>query len=178
VDKPESSEEMVFPPPELRDAWLRRFHEASVERLETVFALKAATQLMTNVMYEWLEESAGSPARFQALTVLWGAGERLVPHQEIIAALQIKRASVSAMMFSLEQDGLVRSVGDPEDRRRLLATLTPKGKETIEQTMETCEIQHQKALGGVSREELRLFQDLLRRIKGGYASVALRNVVP
>ena len=177
MDRSESSEEMVFPPPELREAWLRRFHEASVERLETVFALKAATQQLTNVMNEWLDESTGSPARFQALAVLWGAGERLVPHQEIIAALQIKRASVSAMMFSLEQDGLVRSVGDPEDRRRLLATLTPKGKQMIEQAMEMCEIQHQKALGGVSREELKLFQELLMRIKSGYASVALRNVV-
>jgi len=82
------------------------------------------------------------------------------------------------MMFSLEQDGLVRSVGDQEDRRRLLATLTPKGKETIEAAMKTCDIQHRKALAGISRDELRLFQELLMRINSGYASVALQNVKP
>jgi DNA-binding MarR family transcriptional regulator len=178
VGKTDSAEEMAFPPPDLRDAYLRRFQAASVERLETTFALKAATQQMSNVMSEWLEETTGSPARFQALALLWGAGDRPVPHQEIISALQVKRATVSAMMFSLEQDGLVRSVGDQDDRRRLLATLTPKGKDVIESAMLTTDAAHKKALAGLSREELRLFQNLLMRIKNGYASVGPRNVVP
>jgi DNA-binding MarR family transcriptional regulator len=178
LDKTHSADEMIFPPPDLRDAYLRRFPAAAVERLETVFALKAATQQVTNVMNAWLEGTAGSPARFQVLALLWGAGDRLVPHQEIIATLQVTRAAVSAMMFALEQDGLVQSVGDQEDRRRLLATLTPKGKEVIESAMVVNEKRLKKAFSGLSREELKLFQDLLMRIKNGYASLAQEKTLP
>jgi DNA-binding MarR family transcriptional regulator len=162
----------------LRDAYLRRFQVVSLERVETVFALNATAQQVTNVLSGWLGETTGSPARFQALALLWGAGDRLVPHQEIIAALQVKRASVSAMMFALEQDGLVRSVDDQKDRRRLLATLTPKGREVIESAMGTLDATHKKALAGLSREELRVFQNLLTRIKNGYAGVATRSAAP
>jgi DNA-binding MarR family transcriptional regulator len=178
LDKTHSADEMIFPPPYLRDAYLRRFPAAAVERLETVFALKATTQQVTNVMNVWLEGTTGSPARFQVLALLWGAGDRLVPHQEIIATLQVTRAAVSAMMFALEQDGLVRSVGDQEDRRRLLATLTPKGKEVIERAIESNEKRLKKVLSGLSREELKLFQNLLMRIKNSYASFAQEKVLP
>ena len=97
----------TFPTPYMRDAYAARFPAAALQRLETVFALKATAQQMTNVLNEWLASTAGSPARFQTLALLWGAGDRWVPHQEIIAALQVKRATVSALLFSLEQDGLV-----------------------------------------------------------------------
>lgn len=161
-----------FPSHYLREAYLRRFPEAAVERLETVFTLKASTQQITNVLNSWLEGTAGSPARFQTLALLWGAGDRLVPHQDIIAALQVKRATVSAMMFSLEQEGLVRSVGDQQDRRRLLATLTDKGKEIFTSAMDLNASRLQKAFAELSPEELALLRTLLVRVKDGFLKVA------
>lgn len=165
-----------FPAHYLREAYLRRFPEAAVERLETVFTLKASTQQITNVLNSWLEGTAGSPARFQTLALLWGAGDRLVPHQDIIAALQVKRATVSAMMFSLEQEGLVRSVGDQQDRRRLLATLTDKGKEIFTSAMDLNASRLQKAFAELSPEELALLRTLLVRVKDGFLKVADEEV--
>ncbi|GGA41950.1 MarR family winged helix-turn-helix transcriptional regulator [Dyella nitratireducens] len=168
----DSNDPSSFPTPYLREAYLRRFPESAAQRLETVFTLKSGTQHITNVLNSWLEGTAGSPARFQTLALLWGAGDRAVPHQEIIAALQVKRATVSAMMFALEQEGLVQSVGDQQDRRRMLATLTKKGREIFTSAMDLNASRLQKALADVSPDELVLFQRLLTRIRDGFLKVA------
>lgn len=164
----------TFPTPYMREAYAARFPAAALQRLETVFALKATAQQMTNVLNEWLESTAGSPARFQALAMLWGAGDRWVPHQEIISALQVKRATVSALMFSLEQDGLVRSVGDQQDRRRMLASITEKGRRVITSAIELNAGRLEKTLTHFSPEELGLLQSLLLRFKDAF-QVAREN---
>jgi DNA-binding MarR family transcriptional regulator len=158
----------TFPTQYMRAAYTARFPAAALQRLETVFALKSTAQQMTNVLNEWLESTAGSPARFQTLALLWSAGDRWVPHQEIIAILQVKRATVSALMFSLEQDGLVRSVGDQQDRRRMLATITEKGKRVIISAMELNAGRLEKALASFSMEDLGLLQNLLTRFKEAF----------
>ena len=168
----DSNEQSGFPTPYLREAYMRRFPAAAAQRLETLFTVKSATQQITNVMNDWLGGTAGSPARFQTLALLWGAGERPVPHQEIIAALQVKRATVSAMMFSLEQEGLVQSVGDQHDRRRLLATLTEKGRDIFLRAIDLNQSRIQKAFADFQPEELDLLQNLLMRAKNGFLKVA------
>jgi DNA-binding MarR family transcriptional regulator len=157
-----------FPTPYLREAYLRRFPLEAAQRLETVFLLKSSAQQITNVLNGWLEGTAGSPARFQTLALLWGAGDRPLPHQEIIAALQVKRATVSAMMYSLEQEGLVQSVGDQHDRRRLLATLTEKGRNILASAMDLNAVRLEKVFADLSPEELALFRSLLSRVKDGF----------
>ncbi|RDS83501.1 MarR family transcriptional regulator [Dyella monticola] len=168
----ESNEQSGFPTPYLREAYVRRFPAAAAQRMETVFTLKSATQQITNVLNAWLESTAGSPARFQTLALLWGAGDRAVPHQEIIAALQVKRATVSAMMFSLEQEGLVQSVGDQQDRRRLLATLTEKGRDIFTRAIDLNASRLEKAFASLQPEELVVLQNLLTRTKDGFLTVA------
>jgi DNA-binding MarR family transcriptional regulator len=168
----DSSSEQNFPTPDLREAYLRRFPLAAAQRLETVFTLKLVGQQVNNVLNEWLEGTAGSPARFMTLAVLWGAGGRPVPHQEIIAALQVKRATVSALMFSLEQDGLVQSIGDEKDRRRLLATLTDKGKQVITSAMELNANRLERAFVDLSPDELGVLRSLLRRMRDGFVKAS------
>ncbi|MFC4529069.1 winged helix DNA-binding protein [Dyella halodurans] len=168
----DSTSEQNFPTPYLREAYLRRFPLAAAQRLETVFTLKLVGQQINNVLNTWLEGTAGSPARFMALAVLWGAGGRPVPHQEIIAALQVKRATVSALMFSLEQDGFVQSIGDEKDRRRLLATLTDKGKQVITSAMELNAHRLEKVFVDLSPDELGVIRSLLRRMRDGFVKVS------
>lgn len=160
-----------FPTPSLRAAYLQRFPAAAAQRMEMVFTLKSASQQIINVLNGWLESTAGSPARFQTLALLWGAGDRPVPHQEIIATLKVKRATVSAMMYSLEQEGFVQSVGDEHDRRRLLATLTKKGRDVFTSAMDLNASRIQKAFSGLAPEEIALFQSFFVRLRDGFLKV-------
>jgi DNA-binding MarR family transcriptional regulator len=161
-----------YPTHALRQAYLKRFPVEAAQRLETVFTLRVASQQIINVLNSWLEGTAGSPARFQTLALLWGAGDRPVPHQEIIAALQVKRATVSAMMYSLEQEGMVQSVGDQEDRRRLLATLTEKGRETFTTAMDTNARRLAKVFAGMSVDEMLVVQNTLMQLRERFEKVA------
>jgi DNA-binding MarR family transcriptional regulator len=161
-----------YPTHALREAYLRRFPPVAAQRLETVFALRVASQQIINVLNSWLEGTAGSPARFQTLALLWGAGDRPVPHQEIIAALQVKRATVSAMMYSLEQEGMVQSVGDPDDRRRLLATLTEKGREIFNTAMDRNARRLEKVFADYSPEEMLAVQRTLMRLRDNFVRFA------
>ncbi|HWY72424.1 MAG TPA: MarR family transcriptional regulator [Burkholderiaceae bacterium] len=164
MDDPSSTPQLVIPPPYVQDALRRRLSGHGFQQLETIFLLKSTAQVVENAISEWLADTVGSPARFQTLVVLWAAGGRPTPHQEIIAALRVKRATVSALMFSLEQDGLVQSVPDRQDRRRLLATLTSKGEKVVNDAMDLNAAGLQEVMHDLSHEDLDLLQQLLRRV--------------
>lgn len=162
--------QVVNPPPYVLEALRRRLPGHRSQQLETVFLLRSTAQQMENAISEWLASTAGSPARFQALILLWAAGGRPVQHQEIIATLRVKRATVSALMFSLEQDGLVQSVPDRQDRRRLLATLTRKGEKVASDALDLNGARLEELMHDLPVEDLDVLQQLLRRLRDDFAS--------
>lgn len=162
--------QLASPPPYVREALRRRLSGPRSQRLETLFLLKSTAQQVENAVSEWLAGTIGSPARFQTLILLWAAGGRPVQHQEIIAALRIKRATVSALMFSLEQDGLVQSVPDRQDRRRLLATLTRKGEKVATRAMDLNAARLEEVMHGLPLEDLEVLQQLLQRLRDDFVS--------
>ena len=164
MNDPSSTHQLVIPPQHVQDALRRRLSGRGFQRLETIFLLKSTAQLVENAVSEWLADTVGSPARFQTLILLWAAGGRPTPHQEIITGLRVKRATVSALMFSLEQDGLVQSVPDRQDRRRLLATLTSKGAKVVNNAMDLNAARQEELMHDLSTEELDVLQQLLRRM--------------
>jgi len=165
LKNPKSTGGLATPPPEVVDAIGRRLTAPRRQRLETIFLLRSTAQQVENSVSEWLAGLAGSPARFQTLVVLWAAGGRPVQHQEIISALRLKRATVSALMFSLEQDGLVQSVPDRQDRRRLLATLTSKGEKVTSDAMDLNAVRLEEMMHDLSAEDLTTLQRLLERLR-------------
>jgi DNA-binding MarR family transcriptional regulator len=170
LEDPRSTDDLwPAPPLHVQDAIGRRLSGHRLQRLQTLFLLRSTAQQVGNAVSEWLDGTAGSPARFQTLILLWAASGRPVPHQEIIAALRVKRATVSALMFALEQDGLVQSVADRQDRRRLLATLTSKGEKVATDAMDLNSARLEQVMHDLSPEDLDVLQKLLRRVREDFA---------
>ena len=67
-----------------------------------------------------------TPARFTVLDQLAAAGAPL-PLSELAAGSSCVRSNMTQLVDKLEADGLVRRVTTPEDRRNVLAELTPQG---------------------------------------------------
>ena len=89
-------------------------------------------------------------------------------YQDVIAALQVKRATVSALMYSpLKQDGLVRSEGDQNDRGRMLAAITEKGDRVIASAMDLDANRRKEALSNVSPVEFTTLIAILMRVRDG-----------
>jgi DNA-binding MarR family transcriptional regulator len=68
-----------------------------------------------------------TPARFTVLDQLAAAGEPL-PLSELAARSSCVRSNMTQLVDKLEADGLVRRVTTSDDRRNVLAELTPEGK--------------------------------------------------
>src|ERR1700733_12926912 len=90
------------PPPTVMEALYKRFAGQNLPALDVVFALRMTAQQMDNTITEWMADTAGTPARFQILALLWASGAGGVPHKEIVKALEVTRATVSGLMAALE----------------------------------------------------------------------------
>jgi DNA-binding MarR family transcriptional regulator len=157
------------PPPGLMTALGSRISGREQQALGAVFVVRSTAQQMDNAVTGWMADSASTPARFQILMLIWAARGRGVPHKEIVAALGVTRATVSGLMAALERDGLVTSAVASDDRRNLLASLTPKGKSIVEKAIESNKTRLRTAFTALSSDELTTLTTLLERVRQGFS---------
>jgi len=157
------------PPPAIMAALRNRFSGREQQAYGALFVVRTTAQQMDNAVSEWMADSAATPARFQILMVLWAARGRGVPHKEIVAALGVTRATISGLMATLERDSLVTSAVASDDRRNLLASLTPKGEAIVEKAIETNRARLRTAFTALSSDELMTLTTLLERVRQGFS---------
>lgn len=155
-------------PPTVMEALRKRFSGRDLQSLGAIFALRTTARQVDNTVTEWLAGSAGSPARFQILSLLWAAGSAGLAHKKIVAALGVTRATVSGLMAALERDGFVKSVADRNDRRNLIASLTSRGQTVMDRAFEANAARLRAALAPLSTDELARFTSLLQRIRQSF----------
>jgi DNA-binding MarR family transcriptional regulator len=153
------------------EALRKRFTGQDLPALDVVFALRMTAQQVDNTITEWMADTAGTPARFQILALLWASEASGIPHKEIVKALEVTRATVSGLMTSLERDGLVKSSVDRDDRRNLIATLTSRGRAIVEKAIASNVTSLRAALAALSADERATLASLLRRLRQGFITV-------
>lgn len=157
------------PPPSVMAVLRNRFSGREQQALEAIFVVRTAAQQIDNAVTEWMADSAATPARFQILMLLWAARGRGVPHKEIVAALGVTRATVSGLMAALKRDGVVTSAVASEDRRNLLASLTPKGEAIVEKAVELNRARLRTAFTTLSSDEVTTLTALLKRLRQSFS---------
>jgi DNA-binding MarR family transcriptional regulator len=102
---------------------------------------------------------------FDVLSTLRRAGEpyTLSPRQ-LSATLMLTTGGMTGRLDKLEQAGLLRRAPDPEDRRGLRVSLTPRGLEVIDEAVGAGLTVQQGALGGMEEGQVELLADLLRQL--------------
>jgi DNA-binding MarR family transcriptional regulator len=161
------------PPPAIKEALRARLSGRELEAVEAVFALRIASQQAENAITEWLADTAGSPARHEIMMLLWAADGRAVPHKNIVSAMGVTRATVSELMTALERQGFVSSSVDRDDRRQLLATLTPRGEAVMSKALEVNRARLRQTFASFSSAELEALTALLQRVREGFAASGL-----
>jgi DNA-binding MarR family transcriptional regulator len=121
----------------------------AMSAIELMFSLRSVVQGLDNVFTRWLEKDALTPGRWQVLVILWAA-DAPIPHRVIVQMLKVSRATVSGLVEALLAQAYVEVAEDPQDRRQVLVTLTPKGEQT------TLRLLH---------ENTKLLQSIFRNIK-------------
>src|SRR5258708_37644933 len=91
-------------PPAVMEAIRKRLSRREMQAVETVFALRTTAQQVDNAITEWFAGTAGSPARYQILMMLWAAGGNGVPHKGIVAATGGTRAAGSRLVAGIARE--------------------------------------------------------------------------
>jgi DNA-binding MarR family transcriptional regulator len=95
---------------------------------QVMFSLLAAAHSVEQRLETAMEDVGLSSAKFSALTHLVEAGEPM-SLSECAKRMTCVRSNITQLMDRLEAEGLVKRVDDPNDRRGVLATVTPVGLE-------------------------------------------------
>ncbi len=84
--------------------------------------------------------------------------------KELAALCDIQPATVSKMLDTMEQNGLIRRGGEGERRRAASVSITEKGREAYAGWQELCSAVEAKGLQDFSQEEKERFEGYLRRL--------------
>jgi len=141
-----------------------------VQGMEALFALRATAQQAENAVGEWMTDTVGSVARYQILMALWATKGDGIPHKDIVEAMGVTRATVSGLMAALEREGFVKSTEDQDDRRKLIARLTPRGEAVIKKAFDVNLARFRTLFASLSSADLTHLTALLKRIREGFAA--------
>lgn len=108
-----------------------------------------------------------SRGEFDVLATLRRSGEpyTLAPKQ-LAASMMLTSGGMTGRLDRLERAGLVRRSPDPADRRGLQVTLTPAGRQLVEEAAEAGLTVQRRLLDALPPEDQDRLADLLRTLLG------------
>lgn len=108
-----------------------------------------------------------SRGEFDVLATLRRAGEPYTRAPKALAAsMMLTSGGMTGRLDRLERAGLVRRSPDPADRRGLQVTLTPAGRQLIEEAAEAGLAVQRQVLDALPPEDQERLADLLRTLLG------------
>ncbi|GAA0610010.1 MarR family transcriptional regulator [Sporichthya brevicatena] len=143
--------------------WQMRWPEHA-DQMAAVTSVMRVQQLLLGEIDRTLKPFGLTFASFEALRLLAFTREGELPMGKIGERLMVHPASVTNTVDKLERAGMVRRRSAPEDRRRVLASITPDGRDLVEKATAALNAAD-FALPGVDRETAVALTALLRRIR-------------
>src|SRR3954469_6734268 len=131
-------------------------------RMRAVTSLMRVHQLLITELDELLRPLGLTFARYEVLVLLSFSRRGALPLGKIGERLQVHATSVTPLVKRLEAADLIRRTPHPEDGRAVLASITPKGRDVMEQATEAI-VSAQFALGALSEADC----DALTRLLTG-----------
>ncbi len=83
---------------------------------------------------------------------------------QLAKALVMDKGNMARTLASLESEGLVHRVENPDNRRENLVSITARGEELIQPLIQLCADWEYVALKGLSDEEASLFKNVCSKI--------------
>lgn len=115
---------------EARRQWIARWGEEPARPMAAVTSIMRVQQLLIAELNALLKPHDLTFPRYEALMLLEFSRRGSLPLGKIGERLQVHRTSVTNIVDQLERSGFVRRVPHDEDRRAVLAEITPAGRRT------------------------------------------------
>ena len=151
------------------DAWMNEslgtLPDLDLEVEGIVERLQYLNKRIRRMLDDTLGEFGLNIGEWSVLGALWNAGEpfrRSPGHLAKRAGLTT--GAMTNRLDGLEQEGLVRRLPDPDDRRGVIVELTKEGRELWERTVGAQAAKEQFVASALTPEERRQLNMLLRRM--------------
>ncbi|CAA9291920.1 MAG: Transcriptional regulator, MarR family [uncultured Friedmanniella sp.] len=138
--------------------WSQQWDETP--RMRAVTSLMRVHQLVLTELDELLRPLGLTFARYEVLVLLSFSRRGSLPLGKIGERLQVHATSVTPLVKRLEVAGLLVRNPHPEDGRAVLAAITPKGRDVMQQATDAI-VGARFALGSLSEEECEQLTALL-----------------
>jgi len=125
---------------------------AEMPRMRAVTSLMRVHQLLLTELDELLRPLGLTFARYEVLVLLSFSRRGALPLGKIGERLQVHATSVTPLAKRLEVAGLIRRTPHPEDGRAVLASITPEGRDVMQQATDAI-VNAQFGLRALSEEE-------------------------
>jgi DNA-binding MarR family transcriptional regulator len=122
--------------------------------------LLRTADMLSRGAFEVLKAEDLSSTQYNVLRILRGAPEGL-PCGEIAGRLITRDPDVTRLLDRMEKRGLISRARDRQDRRMVLARITPEGLKLVDRLDEPVQKIHSKQLGHLGKERLRALAQLL-----------------
>jgi DNA-binding MarR family transcriptional regulator len=135
-----------------------------VTPMHAVTSLMRVQQLVLGRLDGLLKPLGLTFARYEALVLLTFSSRGSLPLGKMGERLQVHPTSVTSIVDRLEADRLVVRRRHPEDGRAVLAEITPRGKELVEQATAAL-VDTDFGLGALDDDRLAELSTLLRPVR-------------
>ncbi len=112
--------------------WDAHWQSDATLAMSAVTSVMRAEQILMGRLNDLLAEFELTFPRYEALTLIYYSRRGALPLGKIGDRLQVHRASVTNLVDRLEAQGLVARRPHEDDRRTVLAEITPAGRSVVE----------------------------------------------
>lgn len=150
---------------QLQTDWRQERPDLDAGAMGVVLRIQALAKILGEQVEQRLQKFGLQWWQYDALAALRRQGAPFVmAATELATANMLTSGAMTNRIDRLENDGLVRRLKDPQDRRRVLVQLTNKGVDVIEKATEARFDVATAALGELSSEQMKTLSDLLRSL--------------
>lgn len=150
--------------------WNLHWGPDATPSMAAVTSIMRAQQIFTARLNEMLAPLELTFPRYEALMLLYYSRRGELPLGKLSDRLQVHRASVTNVTDKLVAAGYIERIDHPEDRRKVLARITPAGRRTAARATQLLNGAHFgiTPLDAESCEGLRSLLEPLRRDAGDF----------
>ncbi|MGA7444920.1 MAG: MarR family transcriptional regulator [Candidatus Sulfotelmatobacter sp.] len=123
--------------------------------------LMRTTDMLSRGLVKVLRTEELSSTQYNVLRILRGSPAGL-PCGEIASRMITRDPDITRLLDRLEKRGLISRCRETEDRRMVMARITPAGMKVLARLDEPVQESHRKQLGHLGRERLRTLAELLQ----------------
>ncbi|MCE7083033.1 MarR family winged helix-turn-helix transcriptional regulator [Streptomyces sp. ST2-7A] len=147
------------------DRWARARPDLDASPMAVIGRISRLSRLLGQAVREHLAEQGVEPWEFDVLATLRRTGPPFtLSPGELAASAMIGGAALTHRADRLVERGLITREVDPDNRRRVLITLTTEGLELVDRLV-TGHVAHEdRLLATLGPEDREITADLLRRL--------------